>query len=145
MEISRVLKLMQKQQMHMAIVIDEYGGTAGLLTTEDIIEEIVGELHDEFDENERPELEKLDDTTVVDGRMLLEDLNDLLHLDIEDDEVDSIGGWMFKHLEGIPETGKKFVHGRHEYEVAEVDRLRVVRVSIREIAQSPEQEQVTES
>lgn len=146
MEISRVLKLMQKRKTQLAIVIDEYGGTAGLLTSEDILEEIVGELHDEFDENERPALERQGDATVVDGRMLLEDLNDLLHLDIEDEEVDSIGGWMFKHLEGIPAIGKKIDHGRHEYEVAEVDRLRVLRVSIREVKpQDSVEEPITEA
>lgn len=145
MEISRVLKLMQKRKTQLAIVIDEYGGTAGLLTTEDILEEIVGELQDEFDEKERPAMEVQADATVVDGRMLLEDLNDLLHLDIEDDEVDSIGGWMFKHLEGTPAIGKKISHGKYEYEVTEVDRLRVVRVAIRVLdVQNAEEEPMTE-
>ncbi|MFC0214045.1 hemolysin family protein [Paenibacillus chartarius] len=131
MEVSRVLKLMQKRHSQLAIVVDEYGGTAGLLTTEDILEEIVGELLDEFDENERPEMEVSGDVTFVDGRMLLEDLNGSLGLNIEDEEVDSIGGWMFKHLEGAVAKGKKLVHGRYEYEVAEAERLRVVRVAIR--------------
>lgn len=137
MEVSRVLKLMQKRHSQLAIVVDEYGGTAGLLTAEDILEEIVGELLDEFDVDERPEIEVKDDVTYVDGRMLLEDLNGSMNLDIEDDEVDSIGGWLFKHLEGAVVKGKKIVHGRHEYEVAEAERLRVVRVAIRVVEPLP--------
>ncbi|WP_248931139.1 hemolysin family protein [Paenibacillus hamazuiensis] len=130
MEVSKVLKLMQKRHSQLAIVIDEYGGTAGLLTTEEILEEIVGELHDEFDEDERPPIEVNGDITTVDGRMLLEDINDLMHLDLEDDEVDSIGGWLFTKLEGTPAKGKKAAHGSYIFEVAEVKRLRILRVSI---------------
>jgi CBS domain containing-hemolysin-like protein len=131
MEISRVLKLMQRKHSQLAIVVDEYGGTAGLLTTEDILEEIVGELHDEFDEDERPTVEVQGEVTYVDGRMLIEDVNDMLGLEIEDDEVDSIGGWLFMKLEGTPAAGKKVTYGNHSFEVAEVERLRIVRVAIR--------------
>jgi CBS domain containing-hemolysin-like protein len=129
MEISRVLKMMQKRHSQLAIVVDEYGGTAGLLTLEDILEEIVGELQDEFDD-ERPQLEIKDGFTSVDGRVLLEELNELLQLGIEDDEVDSIGGWLFKKLEGMPAKGDKVAFGGHVFEIAEVDRLRIVRVHI---------------
>jgi CBS domain containing-hemolysin-like protein len=130
MEISKVLKLMQKSHSQLAIIIDEYGGTAGLLTAEDILEEIVGEIHDEFDENERPLVEVAGDVTIVDGRMLIEDLNEMMHLELEDDEVDSIGGWLFTKLEGVPAKGQKVVHGSYIFEVAEVKRLRILRVSI---------------
>ncbi|OCT11662.1 hypothetical protein A8709_27695 [Paenibacillus pectinilyticus] len=133
MEVSRVLKLMQKRHSQLAIVIDEYGGTAGLLALEDIIEEIVGELHDEFDINERPGVEVKDKYTSVDGRVLLEDLNDMLELQIEDDDVDSIGGWLFKKVEGAPVKGKKVPYGNHVFEVTEVDRLRIVRIHITNI------------
>jgi CBS domain containing-hemolysin-like protein len=131
MEISRVLKLMQKKHSQLAIVVDEYGGTAGLLTLEDILEEIVGELHDEFDDrDERPDLEVNDAYTSVDGRFRIEDLNDMLDLHIEEDEVDSIGGWLFKKLEGAPVKGKKVEYRGRCYEVTEVDRLRIMRVQI---------------
>jgi CBS domain containing-hemolysin-like protein len=131
MEISRVLKLMQKKHSQLAIVVDEYGGTAGLLTLEDILEEIVGELHDEFDDrDERPELEVNESYTSVDGRFRIENLNDMLDLNIEDDEVDSIGGWLFKKLEGAPVKGKKVEYRGRYYEVTEVDRLRIMRVQI---------------
>ncbi|TBL75086.1 hemolysin family protein [Paenibacillus thalictri] len=130
MEVSKVLKLMQKRHSQLAIIIDEYGGTAGLLTTEGILEEIVGEIHDEFDEEERPHIETIGDTWSVAGRTLIEDLNELLKIDLEDDEVDSIGGWLFTKLEGTPTKGKKVEHDGFVFEVAEAKRLRIVRVSI---------------
>src|SRR5690606_12892603 len=112
-----------------AVVIDEYGGTAGVLTTEDILEEIVGELHDEFD-TDRPDVEVNGKVTSVDGRLLLEDVNNLFHVDIEDEDVDSVGGWLFKELEGIPEQGRNVERNGLVFEVAEVDRHRVMRVDI---------------
>jgi len=130
MEISRVLKLMQKRHSQMAIVIDEYGGTAGLLTADDILEEIVGEMHDEFDEDERPMVEVKDHTVSVDGRVLIEEINDMLGLSIEDDEVDTVGGWLFKKLEGVPAVGQQVDCDGTLFEVAEVERLRVIRVTI---------------
>ncbi|WP_282936963.1 hemolysin family protein [Paenibacillus sp. RC67] len=136
MEISHVLKLMQKKHSQLVIIVDEYGGTAGLLTTEDILEEIVGEIHDEFDENERPSIEKKGNQYSVDGRVLLEDLDDLLSLGIEDNEVDSIGGWLFTELEGAVSKGKKLQHGNFEFEITEVRRLRIMRVTITRIEQA---------
>ena len=81
-------------------------GTAGILTAEKILEEIVGDLYDEF-EDERPEIEVYDEYFSVDGRMLIEEVNDLTGLMIEEHNVDSIGGWLFKELEGNPVVGKK--------------------------------------
>jgi CBS domain containing-hemolysin-like protein len=141
MEISHVLKLMQKKHSQLAVVIDEYGGTAGLITLEEILEEIVGELHDEFDQDERSGVETREHYTSVDGRILIEDLNDSLGLEIEDDEVDSIGGWLFKKLEGLPLKGKKVEYGSYIYEVTEVDRLRILRIHIsKKNIESPETE-----
>ncbi|MEF2968862.1 hemolysin family protein [Paenibacillus sp. M1] len=130
MEVSHVLRLMQKKHSQLTLVVDEYGGTAGLLTVEEILEEIVGDLHDEF-EDERPEVEKLGEGVYsVDGRMLLEDVNDLMGIDIEDEEVDSVGGWLFKELDGVPAKGKKKVVGDVTFEVAESGRLRITRVKL---------------
>jgi len=129
MEISKVLKLMQKRKSQLAIVIDEYGGTAGMLTAETIMEEIVGEIHDEFDD-ELPSVMVKGELTSVDGRMLIEEVNDLLGLSIEDEEVDSIGGWMFNHLEGNIAKGQKVSDQGYTFEIAQTERLRVVRVHI---------------
>ncbi|MCZ8518406.1 MULTISPECIES: hemolysin family protein [Paenibacillus] len=144
MEISHVLKLMQRKRSQLAVVIDEYGGTAGLLTAEDILEEIVGEMHDEFDEGEKPEIEKLSDGYSVDGRVLLEELDDMLALGIVDDEVDSIGGWLFKQLEGSVARGRKYAYEGFVYEITETERLRVLRVKITTEPKLPDRILMTE-
>lgn len=144
MEISHVLKLMQRKHSQLAIVVDEYGGTAGMLTTELILEEIVGEIHDEFDE-QQPSIVVNGDVTSVEGRTLIEDINTMFHLDIEDEAVDSIGGWMFTRLEGNPAKGKRIEYDSYIFEVAESARLRVLRVHIYkrkptlELVKDPEQ------
>jgi Hemolysins and related proteins containing CBS domains len=129
MEISDVLKLMQRKHSQLAIVVDEYGGTAGMLTTELILEEIVGEIHDEFD-TEQPSVIVKGNITSVEGRMLIEEVNDMFNLDITDEDVDSIGGWLFTKLEGVPVTGKRIDYDGYWFEVAECEPLRVLRVSI---------------
>lgn len=129
MEISKVLKLMQRRKSQLAIVIDEYGGTAGMLTAETITEELVGEIHDEFDD-ELPSVVVKGDVTSVDGRMLIEDVNDLLGLEMEDEEVDTIGGWIFNNLEGNIAKGQKVIYQGFIFEIAETERLRVQRVHI---------------
>jgi CBS domain containing-hemolysin-like protein len=129
MEVSKILKLMQRKKSQVAIVIDEYGGTAGMLTAETILEEIVGEIHDEFDD-ELPTVVVKGEVTSVDGRLLIEDVNALLGLEIEDEEVDSIGGWLFNHLEGNISKGQKVMHESFVFEIAQTERLRVQRVHI---------------
>jgi CBS domain containing-hemolysin-like protein len=90
-----LLVKMQKERVHMAILIDEYGGTDGLVTVEDIIEEIVGEIRDEFDHDEAPDIRKIDSNkAIIDGRVLLEEVNNLFDLEIDDTDVDTIGGWI---------------------------------------------------
>ncbi|MNV46530.1 Magnesium and cobalt efflux protein CorC [compost metagenome] len=131
---------MQKNHSQMTLVVDEYGGTAGLLTAEEILDEIVGDLHDEF-EDERPSVEKLEGGSYsVDGRMLIEDVNDLTGIQIEDDEVDSIGGWLFKELEGNPAKGKRKVLDHVIFEVEEATRLRITRINIHREPAAPGEE-----
>lgn len=94
--IKQLLLKMQKERIHMAIVNDEYGGTAGLVTVEDILEEIVGEIRDEFDDHESPLIEKKNNNTiVVSGKLQLDELNDLIGTDLQDEDIDTIGGWIF--------------------------------------------------
>lgn len=142
MEVSHVLRMMQKKHVQMTLVVDEYGGTAGLLTAEEILEEIVGDLHDEF-EDERPEVEKIAEGVFsVDGRLLIEEVNELMDILIEDDEVDSIGGWLFKELEGSPTKGKKKPFAGVMFEVAEGSRLRITRVKMTKLTPQEPEEQV---
>ena len=100
-----LLREMQQSRRHIAVVVDEYGGTAGLVTIEDILEEIVGEITDEFDRGETP-LERLPDgSTRVSSRFPVDDLEEAVGVEIDDDEIDSVGGLMAKHLGKVPIPG----------------------------------------
>ncbi|PGO32782.1 hypothetical protein CN984_06240 [Bacillus cereus] len=92
---------MQRERTHIAILIDEYGGTSGLVTVEDILEEIVGDIQDEFDTDEQPEIQQVSETkTILEGKVLVSEVNALLGLTIDDDDVDTIGGWILtKNIE----------------------------------------------
>jgi CBS domain containing-hemolysin-like protein len=116
-----LLVKMQKERVHMAILMDEYGGTAGLVTVEDILEEIVGEIRDEFDEDEVPEINKINDNkTIVDGKVLIDEVNDLFGLDIHEDDMDTIGGWILSEKMDVVE-GDKVKYGDYEFKVLEID------------------------
>jgi CBS domain containing-hemolysin-like protein len=129
--IKKLLLKMQKERIHIAIVIDEYGGTSGLVTVEDILEEIVGEIRDEFDFNEQPMVKKVDDKTyIVDGKLLLEDVNRIVGSDLlEDDEVDTIGGWIItKNLEA--KKGTTVSCGTYDFIIEEIDGYQIKKVKI---------------
>ncbi|MCI1589272.1 hemolysin family protein [Heyndrickxia sp. FSL K6-6286] len=93
--IQELLLMMQKERIHMAVLIDEYGGTSGLVTVEDIIEEIVGEIRDEFDMDEVPLVRKIKENHyIIDSKVLVSEVNDLLGTNINDEDIDTIGGWV---------------------------------------------------
>ncbi|RNL63710.1 HlyC/CorC family transporter [Nocardioides marmoriginsengisoli] len=100
-----LLREMQSWRKHVAIVVDEYGGTAGLITIEDILEEIVGEITDEFDPDEIPVETLADGSVRVSSRYPVDDLDEVVGVEIEDDEIDSVGGLMAKHLGKVPIPG----------------------------------------
>jgi CBS domain containing-hemolysin-like protein len=103
--VDELLREMQAQQTHIAIVVDEYGGTAGLVTIEDVLEEIVGEITDEYDV-ERPQIEDLPDGALrVSARLHIDELAERLGLDLDDDDVDTVGGLLAKHLGRVPIPG----------------------------------------
>ena len=132
MDVSLLLKMMQKNRSQLAIVVDEYGGTAGMVTIEDIIEEIVGDIQDEFDEEERPEAEKRDENLYsIDAKMLLEEIEDEFGIDIEDEDVDTIGGWLSDKLGGEPRVGQSESYNGNTFYVEEVDGVRITRVLLR--------------
>lgn len=116
-----LLVKMQKERVHMAILMDEYGGTAGLVTVEDILEEIVGEIRDEFDGDEVPEINKINENkTVVDGKVLIDEINDLFGLDIHDEDMDTIGGWVLSEKMDVVE-GDKIAYGDYEFKVLKIE------------------------
>jgi CBS domain containing-hemolysin-like protein len=109
-----LLRRMQSERRHVAIVVDEYGGTSGLVTIEDVLEEIVGEITDEYDRMEVL-VERLADGSVrVSTRLNISELGEAFDIDLEDDDVDSVGGLMAKHLNMVPIPGSEVdVDGLH--------------------------------
>lgn len=140
MPISNLLKLMQKKKVQIALLIDEYGGTSGLVTIEDIIEEIVGEIQDEFDLEQRPSIEKKnEDTYSIDGRLLIDEVNDQFGTEISSEDYDTIGGWIYSHIEIPPKKGQTVPYqDQFEFSVEETDDLRISRITLRKKHQHPQ-------
>lgn len=139
MDVSKLLRMMQKRRAQMCILADEYGGTAGLLTLEDILEEIVGEIQDEFDDERNEIIELGEKTYSVDGKVLLEQINDLfeLSIDTEDVDVDTVGGWVYAKVEYPPRVGKQVEAEGAIFTIEEMDKVRITRVHI-EVLRVPE-------
>ncbi|KJB86289.1 membrane protein [Paenibacillus sp. E194] len=128
--INQLLKRMQKESTHMAILIDEYGGTSGMITIEDILEEIVGDIRDEFDKEERPEIERLDEHTYIfDGKVLLTDVNSLLSTELEHEDIDTIGGWLYDRMPDCKKDSKLEWNGI-QFTVLEREKHRIRKVQI---------------
>ncbi|MBD1380859.1 hemolysin family protein [Metabacillus arenae] len=126
-----LLKKMQKERIHLAILMDEYGGTSGLVTTEDILEEIVGEIRDEFDQDEIPSIQKKGDNHyILDGKVLIEEVNELLGINIDEDDLDTIGGWIMKNNFEI-RTGQVINAERYEFKVLQTDGKLVKRIEVK--------------
>jgi CBS domain containing-hemolysin-like protein len=140
--LDELLKQLQRDRTHLVIVIDEYGGTAGLVTIEDILEEIVGEITDESDADERPPIEHLPDGTVrVSSRLPTEDLGELFDVELDDDDVETVGGLIAQRLGRVPLPGA-------EAEIAGLQlqaeggkdrrgRMRITSVLVRPVASEP--------
>ncbi|HLR75287.1 MAG TPA: hemolysin family protein [Virgibacillus sp.] len=127
--IKHLLLKMQKERIHMAIVNDEYGGTAGLVTVEDILEEIVGEIRDEFDINESPLIEKSNDAIVVSGKLQIDEVNNQLGIDVDDEGIDTIGGWIFaKNLDA--KEGTTVEYEGFQFIVEEIEGYQIKKVKI---------------
>ncbi len=139
--VDELLREMQAQRSHVAVVIDEYGGTAGLVTIEDVLEEIVGEIDDEYDPAAEQVEVLADGTMRVGSRMNIEELGDLFGLDLADDDVDSVGGLLAKHLGRVPIPGARVSVGGLELraETASGRRNRVGTVLVRRLADAEQE------
>lgn len=143
-KISDILKILQTNKAHMAVVIDEYGGTLGIVTMEDILEELVGEIWDEHDEVTEDFRKISDDTYIVDGSVNFDDFCDFF--DFEDEnEVDSVsvGGWVMEQLGKIPENNDTFESGTLSVVVTETDSHRVTQIKVT-VSESSETDDVDE-
>ena len=121
MPIADLLLKIQRERIHMAILMDEYGGTSGLVTIEDIIEEIVGDIRDEFDTDELPEVQKVaENHYIIDAKMLIENVNDLLGINIDEEDIDTIGGWFMTKSYDVA-NGEKLEEQGYDFLVKEID------------------------
>ncbi|MDL2344654.1 hemolysin family protein [Deinococcus sp. MIMF12] len=133
MKIKDLLTKMREKKSHMSIVVDEFGGTSGLVTLEDALEEIVGEIYDETDEEELPLIEVLGEGRyLMDASLTVGEVEERLGANLEDGdgEYDTLSGFMTNHFGDIPEPGQNFVHGGWMFTVEEADQRRVTRVHV---------------
>ena len=130
MEISILLKEMQKRRQHLAIVVDEYGTTAGIVTLEDIMEEIFGEIMDETDVDDRIERLK-DGAVIIDASYSIRDLNNRFNLDLsESPDYETLGGFILTQLQEMPKGGEIIIHGVHRFTVVGVEGRRITKVKL---------------
>ena len=141
LSISNLLKLFRTSQTHLIVLLDEFGGTDGIVTMEDVLEELVGEIYDEHDEVSEEVVEQEDGTLIVDGNMQLDEL--LAKFGAEDDgyDADTVGGWASEMLEKVPEVGDSFTLERHQFTVTEMDGFRVTRMQVEELPEEQEPEE----
>ncbi|MET1248060.1 hemolysin family protein [Sporolactobacillus sp. STCC-11] len=131
--IRMLLERMQKESIHMAILTDEYGGTSGLVTVEDILEEIVGEIRDEYDEAEEPLIKRISpDQALVDGKLLISHVNRQFQIDIEEEGIDTIGGWILAEKPNV-EVGSTLNYDHVTFEVTEMDAHQIRKIMITKI------------
>nr|WP_239540876.1 hemolysin family protein [Pullulanibacillus pueri] len=129
--IKQLLVKMQKERVHMAVLMDEYGGTSGIVTVEDILEEIVGEIRDEFDTDERPMIDEVEEGTyLVDGKTLLSEINRFFNQELEHDDIDTIGGLILAKYPNISE-GMELHLGTLNVQIAELSGTQIKKVKIK--------------
>ena len=128
-KIEDVLTDMKRQRNHLAVVLDEYGGTAGLVTMEDLLEEIVGDIEDEYDQTDRPAPQP-DGAAIMDGGLPLTDLPEKAGIEIEDENYTTLGGYLFGRLGRLPKPGDRVVVADRTFEITEMDGRRVKSVRL---------------
>jgi CBS domain containing-hemolysin-like protein len=123
---------MREKKVHLAIVVDEYGGTAGLVTIEDIIEEIVGEISDEYEAAEPAPIRRINDHTVeVDARVRIDELNEELNVDLpEDKDYDTVGGFLFSEMGKVPAAGEELRCGNVRFRVLDAEARKINRLRV---------------
>jgi CBS domain containing-hemolysin-like protein len=129
-KVAELLREMQQRRVHIAIVLDEYGSTAGLVTIEDLLEELVGEIADEYD-REEPQMEPLENGTFrVNGRLPIDDVNELLDVELPHEEWDTVGGLMYGLLGAVPTQGEKVDYDNLTFTAEKVQGRRISKVLI---------------
>jgi CBS domain containing-hemolysin-like protein len=129
--VSGLLRQFQESRTHMAILVDEYGVAEGIVTLEDILEEVVGEIEDEFDRKSASQISLEGDTYVISGSVPLHELQDRIGLALEAEDVDTLGGYIVQELDRLPKVGDRLEFGNYTARVTSVDRWRVTGVELR--------------
>ena len=131
-KVAELLREMQQQKIHLAIVVDEYGGTSGLVTIEDLVEEIVGEIRDEFETDEERVIPVSEEEAVMDGRVPFEDVKELFALEVpESEEYDTLAGFIVHELGRMPRAGDVVYAGRVSFTVEDVQARRARRIRVK--------------
>jgi CBS domain containing-hemolysin-like protein len=136
--VSELLKEMQRRQAQMAVVVDEYGGTAGLVTVEDLLEEIVGEIRDEYDVESETVVEENAGVFVFSGKVSVDEVRDRLDVEIEREGFETVGGYLLSQLGRMPYVGETCDIGDLAFEVLEVERRRITKLRVRRREPAPE-------
>ena len=142
-KIEALLRDFRAARNRLAIVVDEYGGTAGLLTIEDMVEEIVGEIQDEYDDEEELfRWEKPEDILIANGRIDIDDLNNMLETELPNEGFETLGGFIYDHLGHIPSAGQSFRADNLEITVLKVEGQRISEVQIKRLSTKTNREEV---
>jgi CBS domain containing-hemolysin-like protein len=135
--VADLLKEFQQKQTQIAIVVDEYGGTAGLATIEDLLEEIVGEIRDEYDVETEPVIEEPDGSYVFSGKVNFDAVRERLDVEVEPEGFETVGGYVLTRVGRVPSAGERFELDGMEVEVMEAERRRIHRVRFKRLAPEP--------
>lgn len=143
MAVANVFQLLQQKHLQMAVVADEYGGTAGIVTFEDLIEEIVGDIQDEYDQEDEEITEHTDGSYEFDGLMLIGTVEDMLDIELSEHDEDTIGGYIFGILGRRPEIGDTVEECGYKFTVIKVKGFRVERLKAEKQDEPDEQEDIS--
>jgi CBS domain containing-hemolysin-like protein len=129
--IDELLTEFKRERKHLAIVVDEYGGTAGLVTMEDVLEELVGDIQDEFDQEQQERVTRLDgDRALCDARVHIDELEESLGIEIEADHAETLGGFLYERIGRVPKPGDRVSFGPLRFHIRSVQRQRIQQVLV---------------
>jgi CBS domain containing-hemolysin-like protein len=140
MQLENLLRELKRKKVHIAIVVDEYGGTSGLITIEDLIEEVFGEIEDEYDTEEVRLVPLADGWVLVDGRLEIEELEEHFEMEVPNKDFESVGGFIFHLIGRVPKEGETLTYPGLEMRIESADERKIEKVRIRKVPKADENE-----